>query len=155
MKFVFTAHEIFDLAIQVEENGERFYRLALTGSQREPLRELLQWLADEEAKHRDIFRQLQESLSDEDSGPVPAEHGMDLRAAMGRHAFSLDEAEIGSMEDERELLQSAIDFESDSILFYEFIASLITGARALSSIQEIRGREIDHKRLLMERLSGL
>jgi len=152
---VFTAHEIFDLAIQVEENGEHFYRLALARSQREPLRELLQWLADEEAKHGDIFRQLQKSLSDEDSGPVPAEHGMDLRAAMGRHAFSLDEAEIGSMEDERELLKTAIDFESDSILFYEFIASLITGARALSSIQEIRGREIDHKRLLMERLSGL
>lgn len=152
---MFTAHEIFDLAIQVEENGERFYRLALTRHHREPLRELLQWLADEEAKHGNTFRQLQEGLSEDDTGPVPAEHGMDLRAAMGRHAFSLDETEIGAIEDERELLQTAMEFESDSILFYEFIASLITGARALSSIQEIRACEIDHKRLLMERLSRL
>jgi rubrerythrin len=152
---VFTAHEIFDLAIQVEENGERFYGLALSKSHREPLRELLKWLAAEEVKHKETFRLLQESLSDEDNGPVPAEHGMDLRAAMGRHAFSLDEAEISSMEDEQELLQTAIEFESDSILFYEFIASLITGARALAAIQAIRAQEMDHKRLLMERVSRL
>lgn len=152
---MFTAHEIFDLAIQVEENGERFYRIALARSHREPLRKLLQWLADEEAKHKGIFRQLQENLGDEDNGPVPGEHEMDLRAAMGRHAFSLDEAEFNSIEDEQELLRTAIEFESDSILFYEFIASLITGVRALSAIQEIRTQEMEHKRLLMDKLSRL
>ncbi|MFZ2448537.1 MAG: ferritin family protein [Syntrophobacteraceae bacterium] len=156
VRHMFTATDIFDLAIQIETNGERFFRNALAGEIRDELKVLLGWLADEEAQHRAVFEDLKDRFRRQTGSrePIPGATGDALRSAMGRHAFSLDDLEIDTVRDETELLQAAIEFEEDSILFYEFIASLISDAGALASIQEIRRQELDHKEQLTRKLSG-
>ncbi len=149
---MFTASEIFDLAIQVEVNGENYYRSALGRVVRGELKDLLGWLADQEVMHRQKFQELKARLCANRKGRdiISGASGTALRAAMGRHAFSLDELEAGSISDEKEILKAAVDFEEDSILFYEFIASLVTDAEALSTLALIREQEMEHRKLLMK-----
>ncbi len=153
---MFTASEVFDLAIQVEVNGERFYRYALSRNIRKELKDLLSWLADQEMEHGENFQDMKKRIcgsSSDTCEPVFDLSTTVLRSAMGRHAFSLEELDVFTIEEERELLELAIEFEKDTILFYEFIASLITDPQALLAIDQIRRQEIDHKRLLMENLA--
>lgn len=154
---MFTASEILDLAVQVEVNGENYYRDALGRVVRSELKDLLGWLADQEVLHRQQFQELKERLCEKRKGRdiISGASGAALRAAMGRHAFSLDELEVGSIIDEKEILKAAVDFEEDSILFYEFISSLITDAGALSTIALIREQEMEHRKLLMRKMSDL
>lgn len=154
---MFTSSEILDLAIQVEVNGENYYRCALGVAVQSELKDLLGWLADQEVLHREQFQDLKDKLRESKRGRdiISGATGASLRTAMGRHAFSLDELEIDSIKDEKELIQAAIDFEEDSILFYEFIASLISDGRALSTIARIREEEMDHRKLLMRKVSGM
>ena len=62
---MFSSREIFDLAIQIEKNGETFYRDALKQISNPSLRSLLQWLADQEVKHREWFAHKNEAVKTE------------------------------------------------------------------------------------------
>jgi rubrerythrin len=152
---MFTASELFDLAIQVEINGEQFYRYALSRVKRDSVKNLLGWLADQELEHKSTFLEIKERTADETK---PVDHFVSLnqqalRSAMGRHAFSLDELEIDLIRDEKEILQAAIVFEEDSILFFEFIAPFVSDPEPLATLENIKKEELNHKLLLMEKMS--
>jgi rubrerythrin len=155
---MFTALEIFDLAAQIEANGEQFYRHALTRVKRDSFRDLLGWLADQELLHKSAFTGIKEKIAREaddahlDSSPISREV---LSSAMGRHVFSLDELEIDSIRDEKEILEAALLFEEDTILFFEFISPFISDPEACSVLEKIRLEESNHKRLLLERISEI
>lgn len=153
---MYTAVEIFDLAIQLEENGENFYRRAANRAAGPGVKELFRWLADQEVGHGRTFREMRENAwkSDQSREIMPGAMGDALRSAMGRHVFSLDDLEAGSIRDEKELFEAAIVFEEDSIQFFELIASFISEPRVLFAIERIRGEELDHKRLLIEKLAN-
>ncbi len=153
---MFTASDIFDLAIQVEMNGERIYRHAAGKVEGGSLKQVLGWLADEELRHQDAFLKIKEKIKEESkSGRPVSEFGEDeamlLRSAMGRHAFSLDDFDAEAIRSEKELLETAILFEEDAIQFFEFIAGFISDPTVLATIAEIRGEELNHKRLLVEK----
>ncbi len=154
---MFTASELFDLAIQVEINGERFYRRALDRVEGATLKKVLGWLADQEALHKSAFRAIREKITEKTT--VPSSFGslnqQILRDAMGRHAFSLDELQISSIQTEKEVLQAALLFEEDAILFFEFIASFVSDSEALSTLEEIHKEELNHKLMLIEKLSEM
>ncbi len=154
---MFTASEIFDLAIQVEINGERFYRYALSKVEGVALKKVLGWLADQELQHKSAFKAIQEKITRSTAAPPPIASlsRQAVRAAMGRHAFSLDELQIGSINTEKEILLAAVLFEEDAILFFEFIASFVSDPDALSTLEEIRKEELHHKLLLIEKMSEM
>jgi rubrerythrin len=154
---MFTAMELFDLAIQVEENGERFYRLALSKVREDSLKNVLGSLADQELEHRSAFLEIKERIGDK-TKPAPPVSSLGrevLRGAMGRHAFSLDELQVDSIQGEKEILEAAINFEEDSILFFEFIAAFVSDPGALLTLQQIRAEELKHKQMLMEQISEI
>jgi len=78
-----------------------------------------------------------------------------LRSAMGRHAFSLDELQIDTIQNEEEIMQAALLFEEDTIMFFEFIARFVSDPSASSTLEKIRTEEFNHKQLLMEKISGI
>lgn len=53
--------EIFDYAIQMEKDGEAYYRQLSHRTANTGLRTILTMLADEEVKHQQLFEQLKES----------------------------------------------------------------------------------------------
>ncbi len=151
---MFTASELFDLAIQVEVNGELFYRYALEKMQG-PVKDVLLWLAEQESEHRSVFLDIKERLcGKETSGPeISGASRTVLQVAMGRHAFSLDELDLDSIQDKCELLRAAISFEEDAIAFFELMSSFVSDTEAIATIEKIRREELNHKRMLLEKLS--
>ena len=154
---MFTASELFDLAVQVEVNGERFYRYAMRRVKGDTLKNLLGWLADQELLHQRAFMEIKEQTA---RGAKAASSSSSLtqqalRSAMGRHAFSLDELQIDSIRDEKEILQAAVVFEEDTIMFFEFIAPFVSDPGASSILEKIKAEELNHKQLLMEKISAI
>ncbi|MCU0572032.1 MAG: ferritin family protein [Syntrophobacteraceae bacterium] len=153
---MFSASEVFDIAIQLEENGERFYRKAVLQVRDEDLRELLIWLAEQEMHHRESFvkmksdvkRALEDRWAEEASGAI-------LQSAMGEHGFSLDEVSFSSIPDVTALLKVAIGFENDGIVFYELIRSFVDDAATLIQLDRIIQEERAHVRLFEERLKSM
>ena len=154
---MFTFSELFDLAIQVEVNGERFYRYAMNRAKGDSLKNLLGWLADQELLHESAFKELKERIvrGTKPAPPFASLTQQALRRAMGRHAFSLDELQIDSIRDEKEILQAAVLFEEDTILFFEFIAPFVSDPGASSILEKIKAEELSHKQLLMEKISAI
>jgi rubrerythrin len=151
---MFTVLELFDLASQIEANGEQFYRYALTRVRRDSFIDLLGWLADQELLHKSAFAGMKEKIAG-GGEPVPSFPSLSrevLRGAMGRHAFSLDELRIDSIRDEEEILKAALLFEEDTIMFFEFISPFISDPVAISVLEKIREEESHHKQLLMEKI---
>ena len=154
---MFTFSELFDLAIQVEVNGERFYRYAMNRVKGDSLKNLLGWLADQELLHESAFKEIKERIV-RGTKPAPSFASLTqqaLRCAMGRHAFSLDELQIDSIRDEKEILRAAVLFEEDTILFFEFIAPFVSDPGVSSVLEKIRREESNHKQLLMEKISEI
>jgi rubrerythrin len=148
---MFSAREIYDIAIRLEENSLRLYREALSHVSDEALRDILQWLADEEESHRSRFVEMKNKVKSE-SDDLWADQMSTaiLQGAVQHHAFSLEEADFASVEDETQLLKVAIDFEQDGILFYEIIRSFVTDPGTLGHIDEIIAEERKHVELFQE-----
>ncbi len=154
---MFTVRDIYDLAIRIEENGERFYRQAIGEVSSPRLKELLLWNADEEVEHRDFFLQKKSALKDEVSleGALAEQMtGFILRDAVSDHAFSLDEVDFSKIADEKDLIRTAIIFEQDSITFYELIGGFISDPLTLEEIEAIKEEERKHITLLEDLLGG-
>jgi rubrerythrin len=154
---MFTASELFDLAVRVEENGERFYRGALKRAKSETVRELLGWLADQEVEHRNTFSRIREAMAAEtQQDPALLSLGRDLlRGAMGRHAFSLEELEVDSRESEEDILRAALGFEEDTLLFFEFISPFVSNRTVRGLLERIKTEELHHKKVLLDKISEM
>ena len=150
---MFSVNEILDLGIRIEENGELFYRQALENASDPSLRALLEWLADEELTHGDWFLEMKRSAKGLRGNDLWAEQvgGAILQSSLKDRAFSLDEVEPGSIRDEETLILMAIEFEQDSITFYEILQSFITEPEVLDHIRVIINEERRHIELLEER----
>ena len=55
---VFESQEIYQFAMRIEENGERFYRGAAQALQDREAKDLFSHLADEEVRHKRIFESM-------------------------------------------------------------------------------------------------
>ena len=150
---IFEGQEIYQFAMRIEENGERFYRQAAQGVQEKDARGLFEHLADEEVKHRKIF---------EGMLPKTETYSMDERYP-GEYIEYLrnyldDKVVFNKRETDRELADvnatpSAIDFamhrEMDAILYFLEIKNLVSKNQQ-SSIDRIVDEERKHFSLLSQ-----
>ena len=153
---MFSASEIFDLAVQIEENGEHFYRKALARLPDQSLREMLLWIANEEAAHRDCFLVMKQ-LAPGNSSDQWAEQvsGAMLKSSLQDHLFSLDEVDLETIPDLHALLETALVLEQDSVMFYEIIASFVTEPGTVNQLKAIIAEEEKHIAALKERQRAL
>lgn len=148
---MFSIREIIDLAIHIEENGENVYRSAVGKISNPSLSSLLEWLADEEAKHIDWFNELRKAADNSPVDPQVEELGKSiLRSVVGEQSFSLDEADFSKIDTVKDLLHLAIEFEKDTILFYQMIQTFVQGREARDHLKEIIEEETRHVMLLEE-----
>ena len=154
---MFSIQDIIDLAIQIEENAERVYRKASGKIPNPSLVSVLQYLADEEIEHARWFSELKQKVTKTTDDPQIAEMGKRiLLGLLGDETFSLKDADFSKMERIEDLLRLAIEFERDSVLFYEMIRSFLETRETLDHLDEIIKEEKSHIRKLQESLdSGL
>jgi len=148
---MFSVSEIVDIAIQLERNGERFYRRGIEMVSDDSMRQLLRWLADEEVRHREQFAAMKAGFLRREESRAERVGGSILQSAVSDHAFSLDEVDYSSIVDEAMLVDIAIGFEKDGITFYEIMQGFIDEPETLALIREISDEERKHIELLTER----
>jgi len=148
---MFTLSEIIDLAIRIEKNGENAYRKAQEEVSNPSLASMLQWLAEEEVEHEKWFTQLKEKTVTLAEDPKLEEMGKSiLQGVLGDQTFSIKDADFSKIEDINSLLELSVEFEKDTVLFYEMLSAFIDDKETLSQLDKIIEEEKRHVQLLEE-----
>ncbi len=148
---MFTMMEIIEIAIRIEENGEKVYRDASEKVSDPSIVSLLGWLADEEREHVRWFSDLKDTLKEAPVDPEVGEMGRALlMEIVGDQTFSLKEKALPEIGDLKEVLRIALDFEKDTVIFYEMIASFLQKDDALAKLTQIIQEENRHADILSE-----
>ena len=146
---MFSIEEIIDLAIQIEQNGERIYRDALQKISNPSLSFWLQRLADEEAQHAKWFAEMKDASQGPVDDPRLEQMGQSiLRSILGDQAFSLQDIDFSSLNQIKNLFELGIEFEKDTVLFYEMIRDFIEDEITLIALNTIIEEENRHIQLI-------
>jgi rubrerythrin len=148
---MFSLMEICDLAVKIEKNGEKFYREAIEKTAQPNIKSLFQYLADEEVKHRELFVSIKEELKPGvDDTLSDDEESALLQEILGDQTFSLQEADLSKIEKTEDLIDLAVEFEKDTVLFFEMIREFIPRYDIIEKIEEFIEEEKNHIRRLRE-----
>lgn len=125
---IFDVTEIYQFAVQIEENGEKFYRAMVEKFDEPKVKELFGLLAEEEVYHEKVFKEMLAKIEDYNpSESYPGEYFDYLHAYADNLVFTLDKIDegIGSVHTVDEALQFAIGKELDTILYYHEMRNVV------------------------------
>ena len=155
----FNADEIFEMAIQIERNGEKFYRKAAEGIDDENTHQTLTELADMEADHIKTFSDMRKGLSEKELEPTvfdpDNQAAMYLQAMADGYIFDLKVdlcEQLRETETKEHVLKLALEAEKDSIVFYLGMKELVPARLGKDKIETIIGQEMEHITILTKKL---
>jgi rubrerythrin len=153
---MFTRNDLLDIAAKMEENGETVYDRAQNKVQNRELKALLQWMAQEEACHLRWFLDQKETTPPDPAASDFSEMLPDvLQEMMGEKSLSLDEVDFSAITQTSQMLETFIEFEGDTILFYEFLETFIRDKQTLDGLKKIIREETAHVEKLTEMLQAV
>ena len=149
-----TGDEIIEIAMRLEEKGEAFYDAAAEEASTAEIKALFEELAIQEQYHRRAFQQMGRdlvplTLSDEQWEQFQAYAG----TLLDQRVFDKPDGALGKaagVQDEREALQTALDFEQETLQFFQELLGAVKGADR-QTVERIIGEEEHH----VKRLSGM
>lgn len=142
---MFEVKEILDVAIRLERNGEETYRKAMASFADEEMNALLSWMAEEEASHRRWFAALQAQLDQGEKNPFLEEMSREVfKELVGGQSFSLKEVDFSQIETPEALIAVFIEFEKDTVLFYQLIEPFIEDLDTRAHLRKIIAEENRH-----------
>ena len=146
---MFSIQDIIELAIQIERNGENTCRQALKKNIDPALADLFKWMAEEELKHIEWFKRLDKinQTSIQDSQLEKMGRAL-LSDILGDQGFSLSDADLTQIHQLDKLVSLLIEFENDTVLFYEMIRSVVSDQEALKYLDMIIEEENQHAKRL-------
>ena len=156
MAYDFNMDEVLEMAVQIERNGARFYRTAAERISVSLNRSLLLELATMEEQHEKTFASWRDRLSDEEKEPTV----FDPEGAIPKYLKALADTRVFFEKDidvtvMKGILKEAITAEKDSIVFYVGMKELVPKKLGKDKIDAIIKEEMDHIRLLADRLKEL
>ncbi len=156
MNNIFKGAEIVKIAIQIERNGFEFYKEIANRTSFFTVKELFEYLANQEVKHEKIFETLLSRVGD--YVPVesyPGEYDMYLKALAGENIFTKDgsaKITLEKISSESQAVDAGIGFEKDSIIFFSEMKNF-SPKEDHAAIERIVNEEKVHLRKL-SRLRG-
>ncbi len=131
MGITFNADEVFEMGMDIERNGEAYYRRAAELATSPGLKKVFKFLMEQEINHYRIFKELRDSLPPKSSIPTvgdpEGQEGLYLEALVQSRLFGNErEAEetAAAAGDEIEALKGAMTFEKDTILFFQVMKGM-------------------------------
>lgn len=152
MGIIFDASEVFQLAVRIEENGEKFYRRMAEKFNDPDTKNLFTFLADEEVGHKKIYQEILstiETYTPHES--YPGEYFAYLRSYADNIIFSQKEfdTKLESITDVMSALDFAINAEVSSILYYQEVKNIVPENKH-HQIEKIVDEERRHFTMLSE-----
>jgi len=156
MSYDFNADEVFQMAEQMERNGQTFYRTAAEAVSDDEKKKLLLKLADMEVDHEKIFKAMRAELTEKEKSSTvfdpEGESALYLRALVDTRVFFEKDLDVSSME---KILKAAIEAEKDAIVFYLGIKNSVPADLGQDRLDHIIKEEMGHVRLLSRELVQL
>lgn len=125
MSIIFNADEVFEMGMDIEKNGEEYYRKAAGLTKDSEVRGIFEKLMRAEVEHYNTFKKLREDLPARDTVPQVSDpedqEYLYLDALVKSRLFgSVREAQeaAAAADGPIEALQGALTFEKDTILFF-------------------------------------
>jgi len=149
------AADIVDLAMQLEQSGEAFYRAVAKESKSPQIRSLFEDLADQEVKHYAVFAKLAQTVRDNPlmTDEEWAQYVEYLNATVQSAFFEGPDKALAAAEeltDEKEAVRMAMGFEKETLLFFYDLRDTVSAAdRTL--VEKVVAEEKSHIR----RLAGM
>jgi rubrerythrin len=151
MPITFNADEVFEMAEQIERNGAKFYREAVTRSPDRQIKDMFLRLAAMEDGHLRTFQQMRTTLSDQEKGGTTfdpeGEASLYLQAMADDRGFEGMKGrnvKLTGKESTRELLEIAIGAERNSILYYVGLKEMVPTEVGREKIDAIIREEVSH-----------
>jgi rubrerythrin len=142
---MFSITEIIEIAVQLEKNGEKVYREAIGKSKNFELDDLLLRIAEEELDHIDWFLSLKNEIEKSQDRPQVKEMDASLiDDLIGKQTFSLADVDFSQVKNSDHLIDIFIEFEKDTILFYEMLKTFLVDEKTIEHLEKIIQEESSH-----------
>ncbi len=150
---MFSGHEILEIAVNIEVEGEKFYRTISKDMEDSAARNTFDYLANQEQKHIETFKSLLKRFDEETKELVNWDEATEYLKALSSHkvfpdANALLEEFRGSTSEE--IIEYALDREKDSIIFYYEIIEMIDDTDIKTAVRKIISEEKSHVATLKE-----
>jgi len=158
MNVALDAFEVFEIAVQIEQNGAKFYSKAAELFNESDIRNLFIDLADWETKHEQVFLNMGKQLVklNKKTGtiePEKKEFDPKLMACLGVFGTVSEPLhQLKSLEKITDVLKTAIEKEKDSITFYEGLKDFVTNSDDKIKVDDIIQEEMHHIKILNQAL---
>ena len=162
MPITFNANEIFEMAEEMERNGARFYRKAAENASDNQTKQMLLDMADMEDGHLKTFKEMREELSGQEKGWTvfdPDNQSVLYLQAMadarGYEGKITPNEELTGSETPKEILETALNSEKESVVFYFGLKSLVPPKTGRDKVEAIIIEELSHITTLLNKLKSL
>jgi rubrerythrin len=162
MSFNFNADEIFQIGVQIEINGQRFYETVAKNTSESSVKKLFSDLSRWESEHIELFKKLKQRLPDsakrEDLFDPNQELHLYIKATADSHVFlkHKDIPELASKcKTPIEALDLAVAFEKDSVVLYTTMKKLVPEYLGKGEIDTLIDEEISHIFILTQKKKEL
>ncbi|TYB92451.1 MAG: ferritin family protein [Kosmotoga sp.] len=150
---MFSGHEILEIAVNIEVEGEKFYRTISKDIKDSSAKNTFDYLANQEEKHIETFKSLLKRFDEESRELVNWDEATEYLKAMSSHKVFPDaDALIEKFRDSttKEIIEYALDREKDSIIFYYEIIEMIDDRDIKDAVRKIISEEKSHVATLKE-----
>ena len=159
MSITFNASEILEMAIQIEKNGQKFYRKAAQIISDKKVGKLLLDLAEMEVKHELIFREMKEHLTEKEKELMiydpDDEASLYLQAFADGYIFNMRKdvsEQLTGKESIADIFKTAIGIEKDSIVFYVGLKDFVPTEAGKEKVENVIKEEKSHITILNEKI---
>ncbi|MBT8351153.1 MAG: ferritin family protein [Deltaproteobacteria bacterium] len=151
MSYDYNAEEVFEMAIQIEANGAKFYRRAAELQKDQADKDFLETIAHMEDRHKIKFEKMKTQISDLEKSPTVFDPNDELyqylKAMADSHGGEGNPDVANQMtgnETMTQIVATAIGLEKESILFYIGLKDFVPLKLGRAKIDEIIEEEKKH-----------
>ncbi|MBL8027866.1 MAG: hypothetical protein JNL74_15700 [Fibrobacteres bacterium] len=162
MAAVFNFQEVYEIGIQIEQNGLAFYRHFSSKAKDDKAKKVLRELALWEEKHFELFTKLRNEEAVKLSGVEPIDQNGEaaayLRSLADSHVFlrSFDLDDMSrELHSDKLVLQKALHFEKDSVKLYESLLDNMPDEFGKEAVRRLAEEEIKHVEMITHELASL
>ena len=155
MSVVFSGDEIIEMAVRTEATGYEFYTLAKENARTAELKDLFNYLAEEELKHKATYEGMTDVIGEPAQGhPVDWDEVGEYVQAMVNSSFFLGGDKNINMAakagNDEEAVDFALGFEKDTLLFFYQLRDLVKPVN-----KPVIEKIIKQEQLHIQRLSAI
>jgi rubrerythrin len=162
MSFNFNADEIFQIGVQIEANGQKFYETVAKNTSDPSAQKVFFDLAKWESEHIELFKKLRQGLpgsaKQEDLFDPNQELHLYLKATADSHVFIRNKDISGlasKCKTPIDVLNLAIAFEKDSVVLFTTMKKLVPAHLGKDQIDALIDEEISHIFILTQKKKEL